>query len=87
MGDLHQPLHAASWYNKDFPDGDRGGNSEVVNTPGGVLRLHAFWDEALGHNDDADSITDHSADGTIRSDNPKFFGIGYYFRLASLGFC
>src|ERR1700679_2144695 len=28
VGDIHQPLHAVSWYSKQFPTGDKGGNSD-----------------------------------------------------------
>jgi hypothetical protein len=49
VGDAHQPLHAATRYSKEFPQGDNGGNAEMV-TPatGEVLLLHVYWDRLLG---------------------------------------
>ncbi len=47
-GDLHQPLHAASMISARFPQGDKGGNDQAVNTGAGVLNLHKVWDDLLG---------------------------------------
>ena len=53
-GDIHQPLHAVSEFSKEFPDGDRGGNSQIVSNPGDIiqgtptLNLHTFWDDIEG---------------------------------------
>jgi hypothetical protein len=44
VGDLHQPLHCTILVSKDFPDGDRGGNSFLI----GSTNLHSYWDELLG---------------------------------------
>jgi hypothetical protein len=46
VGDVHQPLHTAQMFTRDYPDGDRGGNEICVRmaadrTP---LNLHALWD-------------------------------------------
>jgi hypothetical protein len=46
IGDVHQPLHTAQFFTREFPDGDRGGNEICVlvaadRTP---LNLHALWD-------------------------------------------
>ena len=50
IGDLHQPLHAATLVNDVYPEGDRGGNDFFVrprpNRAG--MNLHAFWDQLLG---------------------------------------
>jgi hypothetical protein len=52
VGDVHQPLHAATLYNENFPRGDRGGNSIKFSaalrrdTHGGK-ELHGYFD-ALG---------------------------------------
>ena len=56
VGDIHQPLHAISMYSEDFPDGDRGGNSIVVRENDIVMRLHAYWDGALGNSDAYEAI-------------------------------
>ena len=45
IGDLHQPLHAASLYTpKLFPSGDKGGNEIKFGTK---MNLHHFWDDAM----------------------------------------
>lgn len=43
-GDIHQPLHAVSEVNDDFPEGDRGGNSQWLPNICGAGNLHAAWD-------------------------------------------
>lgn len=45
VGDIHQPLHACSFYGPDFPDGDRGGHS-VLLTHAWAKNLHQYWDSA-----------------------------------------
>jgi hypothetical protein len=49
-GDIHQPLHASSYYSAKFPNGDRGGNSFKINYPEDrqVKNLHALWDACVG---------------------------------------
>lgn len=47
VGDIHQPLHAVSRYAKDFPTGDRGGNSFKITSKDGISNLHALWDSAV----------------------------------------
>ena len=55
IGDLHQPLHAASLYSaRGFPTGDRGGND--VRLSGGRWNLHAFWDSALASDDNPEAL-------------------------------
>lgn len=44
VGDVHQPLHATSRFNKDYPSGDRGGNSFHIPSKFGAKNLHSFWD-------------------------------------------
>jgi hypothetical protein len=48
VGDVHQPLHAATEYSSAFPGGDKGGNAQAISANGMVLNLHAYWDEVLG---------------------------------------
>ena len=55
-GDLHQPLHACTEFSSQYPAGDKGGNEEAVRAGGMVMRLHAFWDDALGTSDAFDAI-------------------------------
>lgn len=47
-GDLHQPCHTAALFSvKQFPKGDRGGNSVLLKDAPGD-NLHAYWDNLLG---------------------------------------
>lgn len=48
VGDLHQPLHCGSFFNADFPKGDRGGYDFFVKPENKGIRLHLFWDGLLG---------------------------------------
>jgi hypothetical protein len=50
MGDVHQPLHCASWFSPEFPGnkGDSGGNAVAIKPHSAPVKLHAFWDEQLG---------------------------------------
>ncbi len=54
VGDVHQPLHCTSRFNKDQKDGDRGGNSvSLCNTPNCKAELHALWDGFPGTSNQA----------------------------------
>lgn len=48
IGDLHQPLHAATCFTKDSLDGDLGGNLFFVEKNSTPNRLHGLWDDSLG---------------------------------------
>jgi len=47
VGDVHQPLHASTRVNKQYPKGDRGGNDFKIKTHLGVKELHAVWDDVF----------------------------------------
>lgn len=47
VADVHQPLHTVSKFDREHPQGDRGGNGFKVNSPL-ASNLHALWDSALG---------------------------------------
>jgi hypothetical protein len=49
VGDLHQPLHATSLVDYDYPSGDNGGNREYLPNICGAYNLHAAWD-SLAYN-------------------------------------
>src|ERR1043165_1405564 len=58
VGDLHQPLHAATFLSDTFPQGDQGGNLIAVCDASQIpLNLHSFWDQLFGTGDTYDSIT------------------------------
>jgi hypothetical protein len=50
VGDVHQPLHAASRFTHSQPDGDAGGNRVKIECGEGcdATDLHTFWDIVLG---------------------------------------
>jgi hypothetical protein len=50
VGDIHQPLHAATRVSHSQPDGDLGGNLVHLCT-GCSDELHGFWDSVLGTGD------------------------------------
>lgn len=49
VGDAHQPLHAVGRVTKAIPNGDAGGNAElVIPATGETIALHAYWDRMFG---------------------------------------
>ena len=48
VGDVHQPLHAASYFSAQFPDGDAGGNAWPVAGVSYTNELHAVFDSGVG---------------------------------------
>lgn len=44
VGDVHQPLHATSRVDHEYPKGDFGGNTVKLPAKDGVTNLHALWD-------------------------------------------
>jgi hypothetical protein len=49
VGDVHQPLHATTRFDKDQPDGDEGGNGvKLCSTPKCRSELHGYWDDIPG---------------------------------------
>lgn len=53
VGDVHQPLHAASRFTRSQPDGDAGGNRVSIHCGEAcdATDLHTFWDIVLGTGD------------------------------------
>jgi hypothetical protein len=48
VGDIHQPLHAASRFTQAQPQGDNGGNRVSLCALPCRKELHAYWDDILG---------------------------------------
>ena len=48
VGDLHQPLHAATRVSTQFPKGDRGGNLLSLGRNPVAKNLHSYWDKGAG---------------------------------------
>jgi hypothetical protein len=63
VGDIHQPLHAASRISDAYPLGDHGGNLFLIKNPlafKATMHLHQLWDEGCGifvANQDPDNIS------------------------------
>ena len=56
-GDIHQPLHATSWFSKEYPQGDQGGNLVLVrNGENVIIPLHTYWDDVEGLSLDPNNI-------------------------------
>ena len=54
VGDIHQPLHAATRVSQADPDGDAGGN--LVRLDCAKCELHFFWDDLLGEQNDLKTV-------------------------------
>jgi hypothetical protein len=48
VGDVHQPLHCTSRFDKSQTHGDRGGNTVLLRAPPCTDELHGFWDGVTG---------------------------------------
>ena len=48
VGDVHQPLHAATRVSKKYPHGDKGGNQFYLQKNAVAKNLHAYWDRGGG---------------------------------------
>ncbi len=55
VGDIHQPLHAATRVSSADPQGDHGGNLVTLCSAPCKQELHAFWDDLLGTSSKASS--------------------------------
>ena len=53
VGDIHQPLHAATRVSSGDPKGDNGGNLVTLCAAPCKQELHGFWDGALGSSSSA----------------------------------
>lgn len=69
VGDIHQPLHCASYFGADFPNGDKGGNSFYVKPATRSIKLHSLWDGLLGTRNHPKTQLDDAI--RIRSEHPR----------------
>jgi hypothetical protein len=67
VGDIHQPLHAATRVTAANPQGDAGGNLVLINDPN--KELHAFWDNVLGEGQTKDFMSAVKVAGTLPAPN------------------
>jgi hypothetical protein len=73
VGDVHQPLHCITLYNRYYPKGDQGGNLYRIQSPI-ANNLHAYWDLGAGYfptHTDAATIAKFAQ--KIESDYPQSF--------------
>ena len=70
IGDVHQPLHAATLYSSNFPTGDEGGNKFAIScSDSKITELHAIWDSmCLTHTADPTRPFDSSTTSQVTSD-------------------
>ena len=47
VGDSHQPLHGTTRLDKEYAEGDRGGNDFPLPSHYGAKELHAVWDKVV----------------------------------------
>lgn len=72
VGDVHQPLHCVSFYNKaDWPKGDRGGNLVFLRAEEGksIINLHQLWDGLVLS---SEKYRDAANEATQLRNNPLF---------------
>jgi len=49
VGDVHQPLHASSFFDDEkFKNGDEGGNLFLINYSENITNLHKLFDSGIG---------------------------------------
>lgn len=48
VGDIHQPLHATTKVSQHLPNGDHGGNLNILHENTIATNLHAYWDRGAG---------------------------------------
>jgi hypothetical protein len=66
VADVHLPVHTTVLFSRQFPQGDRGGNS-IQLTNG--LNLHRYWDSRLGSREDERFLNELAT--TIQRRYPK----------------
>ena len=76
VGDMHQPLHAAQLYSRQFPDGDEGGALEFVLDPktGRPINLHWFWDDRVSQTDEPEEALARARELKARYPRSRFAG-------------
>lgn len=59
-GDVHMPLHTLALVDRQFPQGDKGGNLFKIKLmlSSNTTNLHAFWDDMLLGTDDYQAVVD-----------------------------
>lgn len=60
VADIHQPLHCTAFFSDVYPEGDAGGNLFCVRDGDRPVKLHAFWDDAVGSTQATAQILEHA---------------------------
>ena len=71
VGDIHQPLHTAALFTREYPDGDRGGNEICVRVAAdrAPLDLHRLWDGLITSSNNLGRLRNIAAE--LRSKLPR----------------
>jgi hypothetical protein len=71
VGDVHQLLHAAQLFTREYREGDRGGNEICVRVApdSGPINLHMLWDGLITSSGDTRALTNIAAE--LRKKFPK----------------
>ncbi len=67
IGDVHQPMHAATLYSDHYAKGDEGGNREFVRIGTKTMRMHAYWDGLMGNTRKAENAA-RAADALLKDE-------------------
>ena len=73
VADVHQPLHAATLFSRQFPKGDRGGNSFFIRVEPGTspISLHQFWDDLIQGSQNFQSVKNRGTELRLRPEFAK----------------
>lgn len=74
VGDVHQPLHSAEYFSKEWPDGDFAGDKIFLVDPksGETVKLHWFWDDAVHQLAESDQALSRAQELTARFSRSAF---------------
>ena len=74
FGDIHQPLHAAQLFSREYPNGDRGGIEMCVRTSlkGAPIELHRLWDGVITSSQNVDRLRNIASDLVRRFSTSSF---------------
>jgi len=72
VGDVHQPLHAATRVSRPMPGGDAGGNLVTLCSSPCKDELHAFWDDLIGTQNSPAAVV--SAGKSLSTPNASLVG-------------
>ena len=73
VGDIHQPLHTAQLFSKEFPEGDQLGSKQFVRetASGEAVSLHWFWDDSVHRSGTQESVEERASELSRRTPKPQ----------------